>query len=625
MDRNFTILFYFLLLSPVFSQNLNTIEPELVFVDGGDFRMGCILDKDPSCYSDEKPGTYVTLQDYWIGKYEITNAQFAAFLSEEGNQIEGHKPWYSIDKYALIEETKEGVFTSKKGFDRYPVNNVTWYGATAYTAWLSKKTNKSYRLPTEAEWEYAARGGKQSKGYLFSGSNNLEEISWSFEYAIHSKVDWGIEDQAGTFPVGLKMPNELGIYDMTGNLSEWVYDVYDYRYTGGFNPTGPTTGALRIVRGGSWDHEDDEARNTARTRAKPVSQFTANKGFRVVREKDHFSKIDTIAQKYNFNGVVLVKKQDDILYHKSFGVTNRKTRNPMSKETPFSIMSITKVFTATIILQLVEEGKIELHQTIAQYLPDYQGPAAKVVTVHQLLNHTSGIEHSEKIKSPDGETPSIYANRYTTDQLIQEHCSGPLVAAPGTLFNYDNGEYIILGKIIEQIEKDTYQNVLSRRILRPLKMEHTGLITNANQDEFRQGKGLPMGYSWDKNAKTFQEDEAVYVQNFFSSGGMYSTATDLAKFSDALFLNQSLLSISSMQALLQTYPEGNQYGYGLWVRFQDRGKQIIKVAHRPGRNMGINTGFTYVFDHDITIIILSNTDQINADSLTAFIQKQLFK
>ncbi|MEM6721621.1 MAG: serine hydrolase [Bacteroidota bacterium] len=623
MKTNINFLYCFLLISQIgFSQNVNIIEPELVFVKGGDFQMGCLSDKDTTCFSDEKPITSVKLYDYWIGKYEITNAQFAVFLSEEGNQIEGNKPWYTLDKFALIEE-KNGKFIPKKGFENYPANNINWYGAKAYTVWLSKKTNKLYRLPTEAEWEYAAKGGNESKGYVFSGSDNLEEVSWTYEYAQNSKVGW-YDDNIGTFPVGLKKPNELGIYDMTGNLCEWVDDVYDYKYQGGINPTGPEIGAIRIIRGGSWDHEEPESRNTARTRSRPISTFTSNKGFRVVMEKEYFSKIDTIAQKYDFNGVILVKKRGKLLYHKSFGLTDRTKKTPMTNDTPFTIMSITKLFTSTIILQLMEEGKISLNHTINTYLPSYKGPAADKVTIHQLLNHTSGITPSETIKSKDSDIPGIYTDIYSPDELVDTFCSGPLVYEPGTKFYYDNGDYLILGKIIERIENDTYENVLNRRILQPLQMTHSGLITNANYKKLNAEKRFPIGYSWDKKAEVLTEDDPVYTQNYFSGAGIYATAADLGKFSDALYLKKTLLRPSSMKLLLQNYPEGNEYGYGLWIRFHERGKEIIKAAHRPGRNLGINTGFSYVFDHDIAIIILSNSDRINSDGLTAFIQKQLF-
>ncbi|MEO0340666.1 MAG: hypothetical protein AAF242_15830, partial [Bacteroidota bacterium] len=125
-------------------------------------------------------------------------------------------------------------------------------------------------------------------------------------------------------------------------------------------------------------------------------------------------------------------------------------------------------------------------------------------------------------------------------------------------------------------------------------------------------------------AEVLHKDEAVYLQNFYAGGGMYSTVKDLGKFSDALFLNKSLLNESSMQSLLQNYPGGNDYGYGLWVRFAERGKEIIHVAHRPGRNMGINTMFNYVFDHDISIIMLSTSDRISIDGFVGFIQKQIF-
>lgn len=607
------------------SQDFKKIEPELVFVEGGDFRMGCLVEKDTSCVSDERSADMVTLYDYWIGKYEITNEQYATFLSEVGNQKEGNYPWYVTDKYALIKETKEGKFVTKKGLENHPVNNITWYGARAYTKWLSEKTKKNYRLPTEAEWEYAARGGKKSEGNLYSGSNNLEEIGWTFEYAVGSKVGWGIEDKAGTFPVGQKKPNELGIYDMTGNLSEWVFDVYDYKYQGGINPSGPKTGAQRIVRGGSWDHEDEEARNTARTRATPINEFTTNKGFRVAMEKEYFSRIDTIAQKYDFNGIIHVKKRKSVLFEKSFGFQDLEKKIPMTTETPFTIMSITKLFTSTIILQLMEEGKINLNYTIDQYLPNYRGPAANRVTIHQLLHHTSGIQPSETIKAKDSDIPGIYVNHYNTDELMQVHCSGPLVYDPGTKFYYDNGDYIILGKIIESIEKDTYEKVLHRRILGPLGMTNSGLITNENYEKFNTENRFPKGYTWDKEEELHNADDPVYTQNYYSGGGMYATIQDLARFSDALYLERSLLSEASMERLFQTYPEGNQYGYGLWVRFHDRGKEIIKAAHRPGRNMGINTMFTYVFDHDISILIFTNSDKVSVDGFTAFIQKLILE
>lgn len=624
MRSNLFLLTCLLILSQAgISQTPEFLEPELVFVAGGDFRLGCLAQNDTACFSDEKPAINVTLYDYWIGKYEITNEQYAIFLTEEGNQVEGNSPWYIMDDYALIKEEKGGKFVSKKGTEKHPVNNITWYGARAYAAWLSRKTNKNYRLPTEAEWEYAARGGQKSKGYQYAGSNSLEEIGWTFEYAIGSKVGWDFEEKAGTFPVGQKKPNELGIYDMTGNLSEWVQDAYDHRYKGGINPSGPATGGYRIVRGGSWDHEDVEARNTSRTRATPINSFHTNKGFRVAMEKDYFSRLEMNAEKYEMNGIVLIKKGDEVIYHKGFGVNDADKGTPMVKETPFTIMSITKTFSAALILQLMEEGKIDLNQTISTYLPNYMGAGADVVTIHQLLNHTSGIQAGEVAKESDGETPSMYANRYSTDQLLEQYCSGPLVSEPGSKFDYSNGDYIILGKIIEQVENDTYEKVLHRRILDPLGMENSGLITDENFETLNLD--FPIGYTWDSDNESLSEDEPVFTQNFYASGAMYSTVTDLAKFSDALFLHSTLLRASSMQQLLQTYPEGNLYGYGLWVRFKERGKQVIKLAQRPGRNLGINTMLCYVFDHDLSIILFLNSDKINIDGLTSFLQKQILE
>jgi formylglycine-generating enzyme len=143
----------------------------------------------------------------------------------------------------------------------HPVIHVSWNDASEYCNWLSLKTGKSYRLPTEAEWEYAAKGGSQSRGYTYSGSNNAGDVAWCMENS-------GNE----THPVGQKQPNELGIYDMTGNVWEWCSDWYGKDYYAGSpsnNPKGPSTGWNRVYRGGSWGNDARYCRAARRNNRTP--------------------------------------------------------------------------------------------------------------------------------------------------------------------------------------------------------------------------------------------------------------------------------------------------------------------------------------------------------------------
>jgi formylglycine-generating enzyme required for sulfatase activity len=155
-----------------------------------------------------------------------------------------------------------------------PVVHVSWIDAKSYCEWLSKKERAKYRLPTEAEWEYAAKGGKLSKGFLFSGSNSPDEVGW---YDSVSNFD--------IHPVGKKIPNELGIHDMSGNVFEWCLDKFDkgyYKNSPPANPVNETSGDKRVARGGSWSLGKEYGKNTSRQRfSEDVTG--GNIGFRVCR------------------------------------------------------------------------------------------------------------------------------------------------------------------------------------------------------------------------------------------------------------------------------------------------------------------------------------------------------
>ena len=190
------------------------IEYPMVYVQGGTFKM-----EGGNCSKNDKAVHSVTLSDYRIGKYEVTQEFWEAVMGNNPSHFKG---------------------------PRRPVDSVSWYDCQEFISKLNSLTGKDFKLPTEAQWEYAARGGKKSKGYKYSGSNFIQDIAWC-------RYNSGGE----THDVGTKIPNELGLYDMTGNVGEWCADwiesLYNlYRVSSQTNPVGPASGFHRVVRGGSW-------------------------------------------------------------------------------------------------------------------------------------------------------------------------------------------------------------------------------------------------------------------------------------------------------------------------------------------------------------------------------------
>ena len=190
---------------------------EMIKVEAGTFTMGCTSEQGSDCYDDEEPFHRVTIsQDYYIGKFEVTQELYEAVM--------GTNP------------------SIRKAFDR-PVENVSCNDAHEFCAELSRMTGRRFTLPTEAEWEYAARGGTKSYGYKYSGSNSISEVAWYGNSTANGQ----------THSVGTKSPNELGIYDMSGNVWEWCLDWYgNYSSASQTDPMGPGSGSLRVLRGGGW-------------------------------------------------------------------------------------------------------------------------------------------------------------------------------------------------------------------------------------------------------------------------------------------------------------------------------------------------------------------------------------
>lgn len=190
----------------------------MVPVEGGTFTMGATSEQGNDSGDDVKPAHQVTLSSFSIGKYEVTQEEWEAVMGNNPSAFKGAKR---------------------------PVENVSWDDCQKFIRKLNELTGKQFRLPTEAEWEYAARGGNRSKGYKYSGSDNIGSVAW---YDGNSGSE--------THPVGQKQANELGLYDMSGNVWEWCQDWYgDYSSSAQTNPTGPGSGSYRVFRGGGWNDE----------------------------------------------------------------------------------------------------------------------------------------------------------------------------------------------------------------------------------------------------------------------------------------------------------------------------------------------------------------------------------
>ena len=207
--------------------DVNGVRFKMIHVKGGTFMMGATPEQTGYAFSDESPAHEVRLSDFSIGEMQVTQGLWKAVMGSNPSRFKGKN---------------------------LPVENVSWDDCQEFIRKLNEKTKRNFRLPTEAEWEYAARGGNKSQGYKYAGSNNLDEVAWYVENSGNK-----------TQEVGLKKPNELGLYDMSGNVWEWCNDWFDdYSSSTQINPQGPSSGSLRVNRGGSWYNSARHCRVSSR-------------------------------------------------------------------------------------------------------------------------------------------------------------------------------------------------------------------------------------------------------------------------------------------------------------------------------------------------------------------------
>ena len=246
LGRRILLIALSLLAYALRSQDLT---PEMVFVKGGEFNMG-----SKNGGYDEKPVHKVYLDDFYIGRYEVTQAE-----------------WYKI----LSKDASKRYFP---GCDSCPVERVTWCQVQEFIETLNEITGLNYRLPTEAEWEYAASGGIESGKYKYSGSQTADSVAWT---------DGNADNRVHS--VGKKNPNELGIFDMSGNVFEWCSDWYSsdyYKFSPYENPDGPVEGSQKVMRGGSWFFDRSGVRIADREKGNPDFRY-GYVGFRLCRSAEY--------------------------------------------------------------------------------------------------------------------------------------------------------------------------------------------------------------------------------------------------------------------------------------------------------------------------------------------------
>ncbi|MFN2510035.1 MAG: serine hydrolase [Pyrinomonadaceae bacterium] len=318
--------------------------------------------------------------------------------------------------------------------------------------------------------------------------------------------------------------------------------------------------------------------------------------------QDKAAKIDEVmmaANKYRlFNGSVLVAENGKVIYKKGFGLANMEWNIPNTPDTRFRLGSITKQFTAALVLQLVEQGKLKLDGKVAEYIPAYRKDIGEKVTVHQLLNHTSGIPSYTSLA---GFFNDVSRNPYTVDDFIKKYASNNLEFEPGSKFSYNNSGYFLLGAIIEKVTGQTYEQALKGKVLDPLGMKNTGYDHHANLIEKRAS-----GYQ--KTPDGYVNAPYLDMSLPYAAGSLYSTVEDLYLWDQALYTDR-VMSAATKELMYK--PHLSDYAYG-WVitkaKLGTGTENVPKITHGGGIN-GFNTVIARFPAQKHLIVMLDNTSQ----------------
>jgi len=334
-------------------------------------------------------------------------------------------------------------------------------------------------------------------------------------------------------------------------------------------------------------------------------------------------KIDELVQKYYeyglFNGSVLVSEGGKIIYSKGIGLANIEWNIPNTPDIKFRLGSVTKQFTAAIIMQLVEKGKLNVDQKITDVLKNYPKQTGDRITIHHLLTHTSGIPNYTDL--PGFMLDNRVRTEYSTEDLLKLFQDKELDFEPGARFSYSNSGYLVLGAMIEEITGETYESVLKKNILDPAGMTNTGY------DHFETVLSK-RATGYDRTPLGFRNSRFIDMTVPFSAGSMYSTVEDLYKWDQALYSNK-LLSENSKEKMFTGYVPsfgGGYYGYGWGIKYFPCSEKSdsIKAVQHGGGIFGFNTMIIRELENNNLIVLLNNTPGANLMEMGTSISNILF-
>jgi CubicO group peptidase (beta-lactamase class C family) len=322
----------------------------------------------------------------------------------------------------------------------------------------------------------------------------------------------------------------------------------------------------------------------------------------LVSGQDKAKKMDSLISAYHqlnlFNGSILVARKGKIVFKKSYGMANKEFDIPNSTTTKFRIGSISKQFTAMLIMQLKQAGKLDLQGKITDYLPWYRKETGNKITVHNLLTHTSGLPNYTELPNFVSELGLI---KYEPKDFALKYCSGDLEFEPGTKQVYCNTDYFLLGLIVEAVAGQPFDQVLKQNILDVAGMNNTGID---HPEEIVKNRAAGYDYTFDGYVNTDYINMASAV---FGCGAMYSTVEDLYRWDRILYTNK-LLSAENMKIYFTPFLE--DYAYGWIVRkhknFMGLNAEMTTIAHAGGIN-GFSSMIGRIPEDESFFILLDNS------------------
>ncbi|NNE98933.1 MAG: serine hydrolase [Pyrinomonadaceae bacterium] len=308
--------------------------------------------------------------------------------------------------------------------------------------------------------------------------------------------------------------------------------------------------------------------------------------------------IEKSASENSFEGTILIADKGKIRYQESFGSRDSEKQKPVENDSRFGIASITKMVTAIIVLQLVEEDKLRLTDSLKTLLPNVEITGTNRITIHDLLLHISGLPN---------EDDSIYSKKKSPIEFVRETIGSRKPVAGYGKFNYANIDYVLLGLVIESIEGKSWQTVVEERLIKKLSLSSTGFLEKGSYPD-----NFAYSFSFGQTGNR-KSDPLFHIENFYAAGSMYSTAADLLKLDQAMY-GKSLLNKRSKELMFRSYPEYNYTGYSVWTYKYPFAESKPRIMERRGGILGSNSALIRMLDINRSIIILSNNNRFNPDS-----------